>query len=116
MKYEFIKRHQTHHRVRVMCSALEVSASGYYAWRSRSESVRDREDRRLRVAIRADPQVEPAQLRVRRESAASSTDGLCPDHVFEADTDADGEPDLTKAVAPGRSLEFYAHLKSIRGY
>ena len=49
-------------------------------------------------------------------SAASSTDGLCPDHVFEADTDADGEPDLTKAVAPGRSLEFYAHLKSIRGY
>jgi transposase InsO family protein len=36
-----------------MCAVFEVSASGYYAWRSRSESVRDREDRRLGVAIRA---------------------------------------------------------------
>lgn len=37
----------------MMCDALEVSPSGYYAWRSRPESQRSREDRRLKVVIRS---------------------------------------------------------------
>ena len=39
--------------VAVMCRALEVSRSGYYAWSSRPPSQRSRADDRLRVAIRA---------------------------------------------------------------
>jgi putative transposase len=34
-----------------MCSMLEVSRSGFYAWRGRDESLRDREDRRLTALI-----------------------------------------------------------------
>lgn len=36
-----------------MCGVLEVSRSGYYAWRGRPPSARARTDERLRVAIRA---------------------------------------------------------------
>ena len=36
-----------------MCRVLGVSPSGYYSWRSRGESKRSREDRRLLVEIRA---------------------------------------------------------------
>jgi transposase InsO family protein len=35
----------------MMCRLLEVGRSSYYAWRSRSESRRTREDRRLVVEI-----------------------------------------------------------------
>jgi hypothetical protein len=34
-----------------MCLILEVSRSGYYAWRIRDESPRSREDRRLTALI-----------------------------------------------------------------
>jgi transposase InsO family protein len=39
--------------VLVMCSALEVSPSGYYAWRGRPESLRSRVDRQLKSKIRS---------------------------------------------------------------
>lgn len=39
--------------VKSACGVMGVSPSGYYAWRSRSESRRQREDRRLKVHIRA---------------------------------------------------------------
>jgi len=35
-----------------MCSVLEVSRSGYYAWRARAESTRSRENRRLLALIK----------------------------------------------------------------
>lgn len=36
-----------------MCRVMNVSASGYYAWRSRPESQRSRENRRLTTLVRA---------------------------------------------------------------
>lgn len=35
------------------CTVIGVSPSGYYAWRGRTESTRQREDRRLKVHVRA---------------------------------------------------------------
>ena len=37
----------------MMCDAMDISPSGYYAWRVRPESQRSREDRRLKVMIRS---------------------------------------------------------------
>lgn len=52
MKYAFIEQQRGRHPVRVMCAALQVSPSGYYAWRSRPESQRSRADRELKKVIR----------------------------------------------------------------
>jgi len=53
MKFRFIHEHIKEFSVRVMCRVLGVSPSGYYAWCSRPESTRSREDRRLLTKIRA---------------------------------------------------------------
>ena len=39
--------------VTLICKVLEVSPSGYYAWKKRPECAHSREDRRLRKVIRA---------------------------------------------------------------
>lgn len=52
MKYAVIERQRGRHPVRVMCAALDVSPSGYYAWRGRPESQRSRADRELKKVIR----------------------------------------------------------------
>lgn len=52
MRYAVIQRYRRQYSVRRMCRVLEVSPSGYYAWSSRSESARARDDRRLLVKIR----------------------------------------------------------------
>jgi len=38
--------------MRRMCQVLEVSVSGYYAWKQRKPSVRERADEQLIIAIR----------------------------------------------------------------
>jgi transposase InsO family protein len=53
MRFRFIEDHRDTWPVRVMCAALEVSASGYYAWRGRPESPRAAENRALLTGIRS---------------------------------------------------------------
>jgi len=52
MRFRFIEGHREVFLVRVMCSVLHVSASGYYAWRGRPESARAQANRALVEDIR----------------------------------------------------------------
>jgi len=52
MRYRCIHRRRTQYPIRLMCRVLQVSPSGYYAWRSRPESQHDRDDRELTKVIR----------------------------------------------------------------
>ena len=51
MRFVFIRDHRTIWPIRLMCRVLEVSASGYYAWRNRLESVRSKANRELMVDV-----------------------------------------------------------------
>lgn len=53
MTFAFIERHRDEFRVRRMCEVLDVSPSGYYAWRKRPVANRQGEDRRLAIEIRS---------------------------------------------------------------
>lgn len=52
MRFAFIEQHAAAYPVRLMCRVLEVSPSGYYAWRSRPESPRAAANRQLISEIR----------------------------------------------------------------
>lgn len=52
MKYAFIDAQRQQYRVLRMCLALQVSRSGYYAWRSRKPSKRAQENQSLAQQIR----------------------------------------------------------------
>lgn len=47
MKYAFIEAHKKDFPIRRLCHVLEVSESGYYAWRKRAPSKRKRADEEL---------------------------------------------------------------------
>lgn len=52
MRYSCIDRRRSQYPVRMMCRLLQVSRSGYYAWRVRPESRRAKMDRELSELIR----------------------------------------------------------------
>ncbi len=53
MSYQMISAHQTEYVVETMCRALDVSVSGYYAWRTRTPSQHKLDDAKLLADIRA---------------------------------------------------------------
>lgn len=53
MKYAMINDNEVFFKVQLMCEALEVSRSGYYDWRNREESNRDKENKILALEIKA---------------------------------------------------------------
>lgn len=52
MRFRFIEDHRDEHPIRLMCRMLEVSPSGYHAWRGRPESARSAANRVLLADIR----------------------------------------------------------------
>lgn len=53
MKYQFIQEHRKQFRLSVLCRMLQVTSSGYHAWRQRPRSQRTQQDEQLLVRIRA---------------------------------------------------------------
>jgi transposase InsO family protein len=53
MTFRFIEEHRDRWPVRLLCATLAVSPAGYYAWRDRPASARQRRRDRLLVEIRA---------------------------------------------------------------
>ena len=51
-RFRFVERERARYPVRILCSALGVSPSGYYAWRSRGPSARAVSDAALADEIR----------------------------------------------------------------
>lgn len=52
MKYQFIEQYKQEFPIVVMCRVLDVSESGFYAWRKRPPCQRQREDAQLTEEIR----------------------------------------------------------------
>jgi len=51
--FEFVSAHQARYPIATMCRVLEVSTSGYCAWRQRGPSARAQADAKLRARIEA---------------------------------------------------------------
>jgi putative transposase len=51
-RFRFVEQEKARYPVRILCRALGVSPSGYYAWRSRGSSARERSDAALAAEIR----------------------------------------------------------------
>lgn len=51
MRFVFIDAEKASYPIRILCRVLQVSRSGYYAWRTRMPSARDLEDERLRPKV-----------------------------------------------------------------
>jgi putative transposase len=51
VKFEFIAQHSQQYSISLLCQALEVSQSGYYAWKTREVPQHCREDARLAAEI-----------------------------------------------------------------
>ena len=66
MKFGFAAKHRGIWPVYVLCEALGVSRSGFYAWRMRPESVRARTDAQILGTIRASFQLTDSTYGARR--------------------------------------------------
>jgi len=51
VKFQFIAEHSQQYPITLLCKALDVSESGYYAWKDREASQHAREDARLAAEI-----------------------------------------------------------------
>lgn len=51
--FKFIEREKVNHSVSRICQLFGVSKSGYYAWRNRKTSARERKDKVLMIHIKA---------------------------------------------------------------
>jgi hypothetical protein len=47
MRFQFIDDHRDQFPVQLMCKVLQVSRSGYYAWRTRPVSAREMANQKL---------------------------------------------------------------------
>ena len=52
MRYTCVDRRRNHYSIRMMCTLLRVSRSGYYAWRGRPDSPTKRRNQELTNKIR----------------------------------------------------------------
>ena len=52
MRFGFVAKHRGIWPVRMTCTALDVSRSGFYAWLTRAPSQRSRDDERIGVQVR----------------------------------------------------------------
>jgi putative transposase len=53
VRFEFVRAEKATYPVTVLCDALDVSRSGFYAWQARPPSSRAQDDARLIVEVRA---------------------------------------------------------------
>ena len=51
--FELVDAEKAKYPIQVLCDALELSRSGYYAWKTRAPSPRDKSDEKLAVEIAA---------------------------------------------------------------
>ena len=51
MRYRFIEQYRKQHSITLMCKVMQVSRSGYYAWRKRPASGREMANQELRTEI-----------------------------------------------------------------
>lgn len=72
----FIQNHKDQWPVRVMCSALEVHPSGYYAWTRHTTSTRDAEDRLLVLEMRKQHRLSKRRSGSRRLALAITALGM----------------------------------------
>ncbi len=52
MKFKFIDDNKSHWRTQKMCQVLNVSESGYYSWRKRLMSKREKAEQELEIQVR----------------------------------------------------------------
>ena len=71
MKFAWIQAEKATYPLTKLCRWLDVTRSGFYAWRARPESTHAREDRRLTVLVRASFEGEQAALRQPARSRGS---------------------------------------------
>ncbi len=53
VRFRFIAVEKADHSITMLCRCLRVTRSGFYAWQRRPESTHARDDRRLKVLVRA---------------------------------------------------------------
>lgn len=76
MKYEFMTAHEAEYEVKRMSQALGVGRSGYYAWRKRGVSVREKEEPAMVREIQAEYQASRRSYGSPRIQAALERRGI----------------------------------------